>query len=345
MLLDALIFYKNPAGEIGTKMISSSLLMISSDRLSDFVADFRCENIGVQVMLGMPQEIQEQALDFVLSFVHGDRFDQKMAEPILDQVFICASYLKVDQLIEEIKSVEQRKQTLDFTEVEAFLKQLAPPVFLPEVPTSVEFLPSTPILKHVSMSCFRLQVPVEDVQEIGQNLSHGLNQGFNQTLNNTSTQNSSNNFLNQVQPTQNSTPSFGNSPVQFENKNTQKTGNTALDDFFNSGLPVNHQSNPQVQINSRPDFGQIRSFQSLQNNQQNNLQNNQQNNPVQPQNQQNRQKWNYDQFRGFNEEQQQTYAQSFQWEVFGRNNTMDLLKHKNDGQDKNRFRAGAQKKF
>jgi len=373
MLLDALIFYKNPAGEIGTKMISSSLLMISSDRLSDFVADFRCENVGVQVMLGMPQEIQEQALDFVLSFIHGDRFDQQTAEPILDQVFICASYLKVDQLIEEIKTVEEKRQTLDFTEVEAFLKQLAPPVFLPEVPNSIEFLPNTPILQHVSMSCFRLQVPVEHVQTIGQNLNQGLNQNLNQNSTSNSIQNStqnstqqtSNSFLNtnQVQPMQNSTPSFGNSPVQFENKNIQKTGNTALDAFFNS---TQSTQNPQVQINSRPDFGlQIRPFQSLQNNQQNTSV-------------RNRQQGNFGQFKGFNQQQtyQQThlpvgttmnkygkmtskpsihvtsdnmyqpkpamYAQSFQGEW---NNTMDLLKLKNDGQDRGRFRDGAQKKI
>merc|ERR1712150_11826 len=107
MLLDALIFYKHASGQVGTKTVSSSLLMLSSDRMSDFIADFRCDNTGVQVMLGMPVEINDEALDFVLGFIHGDKFDEIRAELILDQIFICASFLKVDDLVDIIKKKQE----------------------------------------------------------------------------------------------------------------------------------------------------------------------------------------------------------------------------------------------
>jgi len=137
VLLDMFIYFRDNDQSITYKATSSALLNMTSDIFA---------SIGSNIA-GLPKELNPEAIDKILAYIHGDAliFPKPLNDKdVIHKTFIAAVYFKQTKLADKLKNyaVDQLSMTLDWADMENFVRNLPPPLFLHQFPSHIDQLPS-----------------------------------------------------------------------------------------------------------------------------------------------------------------------------------------------------------
>lgn len=138
ILLDMFIYFRNTDNNIVYKSASSALLNMTSDTFASINSN----------IAGLPIELNPEAIDKVLAYIHGDAliFPKPLTDTsIVQKTFIAAAYFKQSELCNKLRSYakEQLRMHFEFDNMQEYAHQhLPPPLFLQQFPESMEQLPA-----------------------------------------------------------------------------------------------------------------------------------------------------------------------------------------------------------
>lgn len=137
ILLDMFIYFRNTDNNIVYKSASSALLNMTSDTFASINSN----------IAGLPIELNPEAIDKVLAYIHGDAliFPKPLTDTsIVQKTFIAAAYFKQVELANKLRQYakEQLRMHFEFDNMNEYAtQQLPPPLFLQQFPDNLDQLP------------------------------------------------------------------------------------------------------------------------------------------------------------------------------------------------------------
>lgn len=137
ILLDMFVYFRNTDNNIVYKSASSALLNMTSDTFA---------NINSNIA-GLPVELNPEAVDKVLAYIHGDAliFPKPLTDTsIVQKTYIAAAYFKQTELANKLRQYakEQLRMHFEFDSMTEYATtQLPPPLFMQQFPENLDQLP------------------------------------------------------------------------------------------------------------------------------------------------------------------------------------------------------------
>jgi hypothetical protein len=145
MFLDVFIMYRDKRQTLSFKMASSIAIMTESERFAETVKNRKCSHPGRQIIIGLPIELNPDAVEHCLGYVHGDKIDLPVSElkSSLEKLFIIANYLQVYSLVHQVRLfATQSRILMDFDGMGRFIQTLPEMIFMDDFPMNIRQLPS-----------------------------------------------------------------------------------------------------------------------------------------------------------------------------------------------------------
>ena len=146
MLLDAYVYYRGDKNVLVWKQTSSPLLMMASFRLNLLIKSHRYYYPDQRIIISLPLELSPVAVDDVMNCAHGGKLNvpSKNRTEYFEFVFIAAKYLKMYDIVNEVKdlAIKEKIRDLNFEEMKGFVDGLPEPKFMKSFPKEIDDLPS-----------------------------------------------------------------------------------------------------------------------------------------------------------------------------------------------------------
>ena len=145
MFLDVFIMYRDKRQTLSFKMASSIAIMTESEKFAETLKNRKWSHPGRQIIIGLPVELNPDAVENCLGYVHGDSIDLPVSElkSSLEKLFIIANYLQVYPLVHQVRLfATQRRIVMDFDGMSRFIQTLPEIVFMDDFPVNMRQLPS-----------------------------------------------------------------------------------------------------------------------------------------------------------------------------------------------------------